>query len=400
MTERFTYPRILVTDADSTKALAIVRALGTEMEVWTASQNTTALARWSRYSKKHLKYDFDKIENLADWVLKKCIENKINVVITPQESSSFILSQAQDKFIEKGVLLTTPPVNALKIAVDKALTIQAAQQVGIVVPETKMPETIEQAIVDANELGYPIVIKPRKSSYLINGRIINTDGVDYADSDDRLISILKSKPLELPFPLLQKFIQGKGFGVFLHIGKNGKLCAEFAHERLRDLRPTGSGSVLRRSIAVDEKLRQLSVKLLLHIGWRGVAMVEYRKDDLTGNPYLMEINGRFWGSLQLATDAGVNFPKILVDDVLGRNIQIADYKQGVILRWWLGDLVRTLSVIKGKPAGFKGQFPSKWSAIKDFIGPQLPGTRNEIFRIKDPMPAIGEVVSIIYKLFT
>ena len=44
---------------------------------------------------------------------------------------------------------------------------------------------------------------------------------------------------------------GHGKGVFLLVDGEGRLCAEFAHERIRDYRPTGSGSVLRRSRPVS-----------------------------------------------------------------------------------------------------------------------------------------------------
>ena len=44
----------------------------------------------------------------------------------------------------------------------------------------------------------------------------------------------------------------------------------------------------------------------------GVAMVEYRYDPASRRYVFMEINGRFWGSLQLAIDAGVDFPALLV----------------------------------------------------------------------------------------
>jgi len=47
-------------------------------------------------------------------------------------------------------------------------------------------------------------------------------------------------------------------------------------------------------------------------------MVEYKIDSASGTPYLMEINGRFWGSVQLAIDAGVDFPRLLVECALGR----------------------------------------------------------------------------------
>ncbi len=48
-------------------------------------------------------------------------------------------------------------------------------------------------------------------------------------------------------------------------------------------------------------------------------MVEFKQDNRDGSLRLMEINARFWGSLQLAIDAGVNFPCILADIAAGRS---------------------------------------------------------------------------------
>jgi len=124
---------------------------------------------------------------------------------------------------------------------------------------------------------------------------------------------------------------------------------------------------LRKSAAVDPHLRDLSLRLLRSIGARGVAMVEFRVDSRSGESYLMEINGRFWGSLQLAIDAGVNFPALLVDLALNRPVKKPAYQENVVLRWWIGDLVRTLRVLKGRPAGYMGTFPSRLSSLREFL---------------------------------
>ena len=56
-------------------------------------------------------------------------------------------------------------------------------------------------------------------------------------------------------------------------------------------------------VAVPEEWIQQAERLLKSVNWSGVAMVEFKVDEATGRPYLMEINGRFWGPLQLAIDA-------------------------------------------------------------------------------------------------
>lgn len=42
-------------------------------------------------------------------------------------------------------------------------------------------------------------------------------------------------------------------------------------------------------------------------------MVEWKVDLRDGRPKLMEINPRFWGSLELAVRSGVNFPSLYAD---------------------------------------------------------------------------------------
>ena len=51
----------------------------------------------------------------------------------------------------------------------------------------------------------------------------------------------------------------------------------------------------------------LSEKLLRAIGWEGQAMVEYRHDPDNDRYWLMEVNGRFWGSQPLAWHCGAHF---------------------------------------------------------------------------------------------
>jgi predicted ATP-grasp superfamily ATP-dependent carboligase len=127
-------------------------------------------------------------------------------------------------------------------------------------------------------------------------------------------------------------------------------------------------------------------------------MVEFRIEEGSGDAYLMEINGRFWGSLQLAIDAGVNFPALLVNWLNGNPSPKPSYENGVVLRWWVGDFIRTMRVLRGRPAGFIGSFPTRCAAIKEFLGPQPAGTRNEILRWRDCRPSLIEPISFMRKL--
>jgi predicted ATP-grasp superfamily ATP-dependent carboligase len=98
--------------------------------------------------------------------------------------------------------------------------------------------------------------------------------------------------------------------------------------------------VLRESIALPKDMVEATLKLLQPVKWHGVAMVEFKIEKTTQRPMLIEINGRFWGSLQLAVDAGVNFPLLLLNMAMGKPATVPEngYRIGVKSRWLLGDL--------------------------------------------------------------
>jgi hypothetical protein len=105
--------RVLVTDADSTKALAVVRALGPTMDVWTTSGSRFPLAAWSRYTRRHMMFPTRPEAGYARGVLAICERNAIAAVVTPEERSSYLLAREGTAFKEAGVLLTTAPAETL-----------------------------------------------------------------------------------------------------------------------------------------------------------------------------------------------------------------------------------------------------------------------------------------------
>ncbi|PWT77363.1 MAG: hypothetical protein C5B60_02900 [Chloroflexi bacterium] len=137
-----------------------------------------------------------------------------------------------------------------------------------------------------------------------------------------------------------------------------------------------------------------ALRLLQHVSWHGVAMVEFKIDQDRGVPLLMEVNGRFWGSLQLAIDAGVDFPYLLFQLATGQPIQLPPngYRIGVKSRWLLGDLDHLLlRLFKPKETlQLQPGTPSKWQSIADFCRFFQRGTYYEVERFNDLGPGIYE----------
>lgn len=117
-------------------------------------------------------------------------------------------------------------------------------------------------------------------------------------------------------------------------------------------------------------------------------MVEFRV-AADGTPYLMEVNGRFWGSLQLAIDCGVDFPWLAYQ--ITQNSSPAEpqpYVTGKRLRWLLGDLDSLLIRLRQGDASRRVKVQAILAFGRSFIDPHC---RQEVFRISDPHPGIREI---------
>jgi hypothetical protein len=122
-------------------------------------------------------------------------------------------------------------------------------------------------------------------------------------------------------------------------------------------------------------------------------MVEFKVCERTGTPYLMEVNGRFWGSLQLAIDAGVDFPALLLGAAFGELRQgSTQYHVGTRCRWWWGDVDHFLAVLKSAVTRtpIPGGRPSVLRALARLLRPPGPHDRLEVLRLRDPMPFLRE----------
>jgi predicted ATP-grasp superfamily ATP-dependent carboligase len=241
------------------------------------------------------------------------------------------------------------------------------------------------------------VLKPRLSRFR-TPQGFQTGEVSYVTSAAALPAAWQAQHQRIPLPLVQERIPGHGMGVFV-LAERGDTRVRFAHRRLREKPPTGGVSVLRESIRVPEELVEPATRLVAALAWHGVCMIEFRVDARDGTPYLMELNPRFWGSLQLAIEAGVDFPRLLYFQTQGESLAApAAYRLGVRCRWVLGDLDHLLIRLRRRPsrADLPPHAPGLARAVLDFLNP-FAG-RPEVMWTSDPAPGWYELRNYLRKI--
>jgi predicted ATP-grasp superfamily ATP-dependent carboligase len=393
---------VLVTDGDQRSTLAVTRSLGRRgIRVVVGETKRISLASSSKYCSSSLLYPspYTNSEEFYRGVTDYVKSENIDLIIPITDVTTQILSERKDD-LPPHASIVIPDAETWKAVSDKSRLLLLAKQHGIAIPETYFidsPDAVKQLI---HKIRYPVVVKPTCSWLSKDGKWSPTH-VHYAQSERELQKLYKEKEY-LQYPsMIQERITGPGVGVFV-LFNHGELITIFGHRRLREKPPAGGVSCLRESIAVEPDWREQAIRLFKPLRWHGVAMMEYKVDQKTGHLYLMEVNGRFWGSLQLAIDAGVDFPYLLYRLALDGHVETPPpYRVGIKSRWLMGDFDHLLARMfhKDRDLDLPNGVSSRGQTLLQFLKFYEPQLHYEIISASDPRPFIYELSQYIKKLF-
>jgi predicted ATP-grasp superfamily ATP-dependent carboligase len=381
---------VLVLDGAQRSALATVRSLGRRgVPVFTGDSGDECLAGRSRYCLGHspLPSPLVSAERYVTATAEAALRLGVSTILPMTDASTMLLlGGIKDSVFPRSVRIGAPPSTAYETVSDKGSLVDLAGKIGVPVPPTRLVRTRHELDTAVSELGFPCVLKPSRSRYHDGDQVISTS-VSIIRRPSEIASNHNAELVGKMPILVQEFIPGHGAGIFTLYGPDGAV-AWFAHRRLREKPPSGGVSVLCESVAVDPAMQHYAALLLAEVRWFGPAMIEFRV-DAEGRPWLMEINGRFWGSLQLAIDSGVDFPWLLYQlchDVPLRTVD--HYEVGRRLRWLLGDLDHLLLQLRGK--GTANTVHAKLQALGGFFN-FFGKSHFEVLRSDDMAPFRHEV---------
>jgi predicted ATP-grasp superfamily ATP-dependent carboligase len=395
----------IILDGNQRSALAATRSLGTQgIDVIVGAEEGRSLASSSRYCRSSFSYPSP--DSDAQAFLHAVLE-------TSRQCDRSVLFPMTDVTVNEILLNRTLfPINVLipfsdhfryDALSDKEKLFRQARKLAIPMPETLFSSdfTSRDALIsEAVKMGFPLVVKAAHSRERLSGKYVASSAT-YANDPDELKTVLGRTPYDQLRCLVQKRIRGPGIGIFL-LARHGDVLAGFAHRRIREKPPSGGVSVLCESIHPPTEALDAASRLIAAIGWHGVAMVEFKLDSEENRPKLIEVNARFWGSLNLAIRAGVDFPFLLYRLALGKSVEgPAGYRIGVKSRWELGDLDHLLIRLKRDQnhPSLSGTRVRKRDAVAVFLSDFLrPSVAHEVFECGDPGPFLFEAKEYVRNL--
>ena len=388
-------------DGNQNQSVAAVRSLADAgHEVLVGEANSWSKAGWSRFCKASFQYPNPEqdTEAFLSRIAELAAQHAGTMVLPMTEATTLPLSARREVLVSAGSRLVLPDHSDVLRAFNKNEMVGLASSLGIAVPKTVLVRNSDDAKRAGAELKFPVVLKPRSSvESQSDGRIRVTGRPRYVRDASELLACYWSLTQICSEVLAQEFVDGEGVGYFALMCR-GELRAEFAHRRIRDVHPTGSGSAVRISVAPDPEAKEASLAILSALHWHGVAMVEFRQVK-SKPPVFMEVNGRFWNSLPLACYAGADFPAWLAElaehgDIVAK----PQFRSGVTCRWLLGDLRHAIAVMKGPPAGYPRAYPDRWRTLAAVLTP-TQGVYHDNFQWRDPLPELGDWLNFAERAF-
>ncbi|MGQ4912137.1 MAG: ATP-grasp domain-containing protein [Candidatus Thorarchaeota archaeon] len=365
--------RVLVTDGSSKHTLAAVRSLGQSgFRVTVIDKSPLAESFYSRYC--HERRLISRTTNEPERYvleLKRILSAEEHDVLLPIGWFSNYSVSKYAQHLRGLVRLAIPSFQSMEIAANKDLTMEHAERVGINVPKTIPLRTQEDLALAAEHLGFPLVVKGS----------LEAGTVRFPEDMDEMEQAYMA--LENDRPIAQQYIRGNGYGYFAAYNQ-GTCIAQFMHKRVREFPTSGGPSAAAVSVFSSE-LADQGRKLLDSLDWHGVAMVEFKRSDRDNRFYLMEVNPKFWGSLELAIHAGVDFPRIACDIAMGRASKMRErgYRTDVFFRWpFPGELLYALET----------------KSYSDFIRRFFSRQYQDDVRLSDPVPTALQLWSTMRKV--
>ncbi|MHC4913607.1 MAG: carboxylate--amine ligase [Planctomycetota bacterium] len=371
-----------MSDGETPAALAVTRSLASAgFSVSVLAPDRRAPAAASRFSRATVivpdpgRDPSGWTDRVVDTVLRRTYD-----VLLPITDTALLLADRVRGDLSRHVRLAMSDPEALARSLDKTVVLDRAAALGIPVLSRLEEDRVARATL-------PAVVKPRRSRALSGGAVLTATACVVGSR-----TALAREAERLARAGLGAYVEpwapGAGKGIFLLL-RRGEVLARFAHRRIREASPLGGPSAVCESVPADPTLLRHAEALARDLGVEGPFMAEFRGD------VLLEVNARYWGSLGLAIDAGVDFPALHVRSLMGEpEPGPPGWEIGLRRRNLAFDVRRTARVLRGRPDGLEVPWPGRLATLRGLARERAGGI---VHRRGDPAPGRGHLLRLLLK---
>ena len=236
------------------------------------------------------------------------------------------------KLFENGVLekynlkVLGTPVQAIMDTEDRELVVEKLNEINVKTIKSEACENVEQARKAAAELGYPVILR---AAYALGGL-----GSGFCDNEEELDKLAEKAFSFSPQVLVEKSLKGWKEVEYEVVRDRFDNCITVCN--MENFDPlgihTGESIVIAPSQTLTNseyhKLRELSIRIVRHVGIVGECNVQYAFDPNSEDYRVIEVNARLSRSSALASKA-TGYPLAFVAAKLGLGYGLFDLKNSV-----------------------------------------------------------------------
>ena len=305
--------RILITGAGGAAAVSVWKSLAAEHELHMADMDPMAVGLYLVPPDRRLIIPRGDAPELVPALHRACQERRIEALLPTVDAELAPVAAARATFEAIGVALPISPVECLRICRDKQLLMEAVRG-EVPIPESEPLTPALAARVDT----FPRFAKPREGAG--SRGIARIDGRADLDLQPKDGSVM-----------LQEYLPGEEYSVDVYVRRDGRAIAAVPRVRMK----IDSGiAVASRTVNLPDVV-EAAVRTAQTIGIRGIANVQLKR-AADGVFKLLEVNPRVPGTLPLTGAAGIDMPKLLADELAGRQLPDAllPFKELMVVRYW------------------------------------------------------------------
>ena len=324
-------------------------------------------------------------EHLLQMLLELAVDKDTLLLATNDSLIDFL--SLNYKVLSTLYHLSIPEPKVVDICYNKIYTYQKAMEIGIPIPESNFPASMDEIRELAERIKYPVILKPavmHTFHHVTGKKVLYCDDKESLIMNyERIIKIIPSNEV-----IVQEFLRG-GAKVLYSFGSfaaNGKVYSSLSANRIRQ-NPMDFGNSTCFAVTVtDPVFEEFAIKFLKEINYFGMSEVEFMKDPETGAYKMLEINPRAWKWHSIANKLDINFLKEMVDYLDGKELRTKHNDQIGI--GWI-ERFTDIYIVINEMYHKRMKFTEYWQTMK---APK----ESAVWSLTDPLPVIMYILFLPY----
>jgi predicted ATP-grasp superfamily ATP-dependent carboligase len=383
-----TLPEVAVFDLDMPPALEIIRSLGSRGVPVKVFGSRWQAGSFSRFVNGRAEAPaVDDVDEFVDWLTEQLRRESVRNVALTSDFVAFAAAAACQAIGDSPPGL--PSIDGIFTSLFKPRFLRVAQEFGFPVPRTETPTDPAAALFAAQQLGYPLLVKPR--SHVGNGKhrgLVIDDAAELQHSfspakvDSRRATELDA---DIGAPMLQQCLgDPRDGGRFDVVSVSGVLGVDgeplaVAHSVKRSRwGPLGVGTIFEP--AAQQPFTDQAVALVQHVLGQGIFELEVMVDRESGEFWAIDLNPRAFGHMGLDIASGHDLPELWYRSVAGGRV-LPSINRGTPPEYWQQALPVWMGISRRLAGG-----PGRGRTLQRFVRHQRRPHIGAVARRADPLP--------------